>query len=55
MPDRKTMYIAEDGTNMGMYKFVAKKAEDLTEGGCSFNGSECLKHVDDMHPNFVTI
>lgn len=32
MPDRKTAYISDDGTNVGLFKFVADKAGDLTSG-----------------------
>ena len=32
MPDRKTAYISDDGTNVGLFKFVADKADDLTSG-----------------------
>lgn len=32
MPDQKTAYISDDGTNVGFYRFVADKAGDLTSG-----------------------
>lgn len=32
MPDRKTVYMTDDGTNVGFYKFVANKAGDLSSG-----------------------
>lgn len=32
MPDRKTAYIADDGTNVGLYRFVADTAGDLSAG-----------------------
>lgn len=32
MPDRKTVYITDDGTNKGFYKFVATTAGDLSAG-----------------------
>ncbi|MGB8313394.1 MAG: alkaline phosphatase PhoX [Aestuariivirga sp.] len=32
MPDRKTAYISDDGTNTGLYRFVADKEGDLTSG-----------------------
>ncbi|MDF2178072.1 DUF839 domain-containing protein [Aliiglaciecola sp. CAU 1673] len=32
MPDWKTVYTTDDGTNKGFYKFVAKTAGDLSEG-----------------------
>jgi secreted PhoX family phosphatase len=32
MPDRKTAYISDDGTNTGFYRFVADKEGDLTSG-----------------------
>lgn len=32
MPDRKTAYISDDGTNVGLYRFVANKAGDLSAG-----------------------
>lgn len=32
MPDRKTVYMSDDGTNVGLYMYVAKRAEDLSEG-----------------------
>jgi len=32
MPDRKTVYLTDDGSNKGFYKFVADTAGDLTAG-----------------------
>lgn len=32
MPDRKTTYITDDGTNVGLYRFVADKKGDLSSG-----------------------
>ena len=32
MPDKKTAYISDDGTNVGMYRFVADKEGDLSSG-----------------------
>jgi hypothetical protein len=32
MPDRKTAYISDDGTNVGLFRFVADVAEDLSAG-----------------------
>ncbi|MBN2816589.1 MAG: choice-of-anchor I family protein [Campylobacterales bacterium] len=32
MPDRKTVYLSDDGTNVGLFMFVADKAEDLSAG-----------------------
>ncbi len=32
MPDSKTVYAGDDGTNRGMFHFVADTAEDLTSG-----------------------
>lgn len=32
MPDNKTVYLSDDGTNGVFYKFVADKAEDLSAG-----------------------
>ncbi|WP_224364021.1 alkaline phosphatase PhoX [Hyalangium versicolor] len=32
MPDRKTVYLSDDGTNDAFYMFVAKTAGDLSEG-----------------------
>ncbi|WP_309497352.1 alkaline phosphatase PhoX [Sulfurovum sp.] len=32
MPDRKTVYMTDDGTNSGFFMYVAKRAEDLSEG-----------------------
>ncbi|TVZ38155.1 hypothetical protein P886_2509 [Alteromonadaceae bacterium 2753L.S.0a.02] len=32
MPDHKTVYLTDDGTNKGFYKFVADTAGDLTAG-----------------------
>ena len=34
MPDLRTVYATDDGTNVGFYKFVADKPEDLSSGGC---------------------
>lgn len=33
MPDNKTVYITDDGTNVGFFKFVADKPKDLSSGG----------------------
>lgn len=32
MPDRKTVYLTDDGTDKGFYKFVADNANDLSSG-----------------------
>lgn len=32
MPDQKTVYMTDDGTNVGLYMFVADKAGDLSAG-----------------------
>lgn len=32
MPDQKTAYITDDGTNVGLYMFIADKAGDLSAG-----------------------
>lgn len=32
MPDRKTVYLSDDGTNVGFFKFVADQPEDLSSG-----------------------
>ncbi len=32
MPDNKTVYITDDGTDKGFYKFVSEKANDLSAG-----------------------
>jgi uncharacterized protein len=32
MPDKKTAYISDDGTNTGLYRFVADKEGDLSAG-----------------------
>ncbi|MEA2028219.1 MAG: DUF839 domain-containing protein, partial [Campylobacterota bacterium] len=32
MPDKKTVYMSDDGTNVAIFKFVASTAEDLSAG-----------------------
>ena len=32
MPDRKTVYMSDDGTNVGLFMYRAKRAEELSEG-----------------------
>ncbi len=32
MPDNKTVYMSDDGTNVGLFMFVADKAKDLSTG-----------------------
>lgn len=32
MPDKKTVYMSDDGSNVGLFMFVADKAEDLSAG-----------------------
>lgn len=32
MPDEKTVYMTDDGTNVGLYMFIADKAKDLSAG-----------------------
>lgn len=32
MPDRKTAYVSDDGTNVGLFRFVADKEGDLSAG-----------------------
>ena len=32
MPDKKTVFLSDDGTNVGLFMFIADKAEDLSAG-----------------------
>lgn len=32
MPDKKTVYLSDDGTNVGFYMFIADREEDLSSG-----------------------
>ncbi|NEX20374.1 DUF839 domain-containing protein [Thiorhodococcus mannitoliphagus] len=32
MPDRRTVYLSDDGTNVGLFMFIADEAEDLSAG-----------------------
>jgi secreted PhoX family phosphatase len=32
MPDQKTVYLSDDGTNVGLYLFIADKPQDLSSG-----------------------
>ncbi|NLK66853.1 MAG: DUF839 domain-containing protein [Campylobacteraceae bacterium] len=32
MPDKKTVYLSDDGTNVGLFMFIADKEEDLSAG-----------------------
>ncbi|MDM5271686.1 DUF839 domain-containing protein [Sulfurovum sp. zt1-1] len=32
MPDEKTVYLSDDGTNVGFYMYIADKAQDLSAG-----------------------
>jgi len=32
MPDKKTVYMSDDGTNVGLFMFVADEAQDLSSG-----------------------
>ena len=32
MPDQKTVYLSDDGTNVGLYMFIATRKADLSEG-----------------------
>jgi hypothetical protein len=32
MPDQKTVYLSDDGTNVGLYLFIADRKQDLTAG-----------------------
>lgn len=32
MPDKKTVYMSDDGTNVGLFMFIADKEEDLSSG-----------------------
>ena len=38
MPDNKTVYITDDGTNVGFFKFIATKAGDLSQGAGTHGG-----------------
>lgn len=39
MPDRRTVYITDDGTNVAFFKFVADKPGVLSAGGCAAGGT----------------
>jgi hypothetical protein len=32
MPDRRTVYMTDDGTNTGMWKFIADRKNDMSSG-----------------------
>ncbi|MGD9662982.1 MAG: PhoX family phosphatase [Porticoccaceae bacterium] len=65
MPDQKTVYMSDDGTNDGFYKFVADKAGDLSAGTLyaakfsQVDGTEAgkfnLDWIDLGHADDVTI
>lgn len=41
MPDRKTVYLTDDGTNTGLWKFIADKKNDVSSGECSAPHARC--------------
>lgn len=65
MPDQKTVYISDDGTNTGLFKFVADTAGDLTAGVLSAakwvqtsdanGGAATLEWVDLGHADQATV
>jgi hypothetical protein len=42
MPDRKTVYLTDDGTNTGLWKFIADKKNDVSSGECSIDSARTL-------------
>ncbi|MEA3227915.1 MAG: choice-of-anchor I family protein, partial [Campylobacterota bacterium] len=44
MPDRKTVYLSDDGTNVGLFMFVADKMEDLSAG--TLYGAKWIQNSD---------
>ena len=65
MPDQKTAYITDDGTNVGIFRFVADKEADLTAGQLfaakwvqtsdEGAGSATLEWIDLGHADNATI
>jgi len=46
MPDKKTVYLSDDGTNVGFYMFVADNEKDLSSGtlyGAKFTQTESFR------------
>jgi secreted PhoX family phosphatase len=48
MPDRKTAYMTDDGTNTGLFMFVADKAGDLSSG--TLYGARIIQSEPDGSP-----
>ena len=44
MPDRRTVYMTDDGTNTGLWKFIADRKNDVSSGECS-HSSRCTQLV----------
>ncbi|WP_169739560.1 alkaline phosphatase PhoX [Pelobacter seleniigenes] len=65
MPDRKTVYISDDGTNVGLFMFIADSAGDLSAGtlyaaqleqlAATDGGSFNLSWIDLGHATFAQI
>ena len=65
MPDQKTVYISDDGTNVGFFMFIADTAGDLSQGtlyaaqlnqtAATDGGSFDITWVDLGHADFDTI
>lgn len=65
MPDQKTAYMSDDGTNTGLFRFVADKAADLSAGtlfaakwvqtSADNGGAAKLEWVDLGHADDATI
>lgn len=65
MPDQKTAYLSNDGTNSGLFMFVADKAGDLSAGNLSAakwvqtsagkGGAAALEWVDLGHADDATV
>ena len=48
MPDRRTVYMTDDGTNTGLWKFIADRKNDLSSGG-SFTANRHHVHGGKTH------
>ena len=49
MPDKRTAYVTDDGTNVGFFKYVADKEEDLSCGNLY-----CSKFTQTSEDNYGT-
>jgi hypothetical protein len=56
MGDRRTVYMTDDGTNTGLWKFIADRKNDLSSGErCAARGAAAVQAQPSLQPSCAVV